>query len=592
MAEPLQSITFNPPLEIGSQFYHTLTQLTNEFGMKLTDVPDPKTYLIPYFQMGNQRPVEPEHIKKLKEFFTKRIDALENTSHLDTNNSLKGNRKRTILTDLRTVVKNLGVDPSPTDKDAPNLVNKEDIVFQLFKSAWLIANRKPDADGKVDAGQQWDDLVKVLKKMAPDEAIQTVTEATLKNKSKKNSLTPYVTSTGAATGTPKSINILKKSKQNIIKLFTLFRTKQILSDEKINKQTDEQLDILLKEITDQENPNIARNIRLSYLSIIRFYRDQYLRVMQFMGDFMKAINPAAQDTSISVYRYPIDPMVRIVYIMNELERFVNKDSIDPKNNFFPNNEGIIRLNNDTQPTAYGWVVELVKKYKDHIKTQPLKNTVDPTGSKDDLNYQLIDMHTSSGPPKGILQLVCGADIEYNREALDAHITELSGRFSSTNDFRKLRKVFDDFFVNKDKTLYIIYQLSPINLLKNKDTKIKQLNDLECLLAKVHSLALNDEGSTPKIEDSDDKDNLLLLISNTKRAKPKDKIDNSFAKFGITIKENPYQLVQSITQLIGSILNISYLHTGTKFRETTKYIEAARVAKSGSTSAAPSTAASS
>ena len=131
-------------------------------------------------------------------------------------------------------------------------------------------------------------------------------------------------------------------------------------------------------------------------------------------------------------------------------------------------------------------------------------------------------------------------------------------------------------------------MSPTHILKNKDTKINQLNDLEGLLAKVHSLELNDEGSTPKIEDSDDKDNLLLLISNTKRTKPKDKIDNSFAKFGITIKENPYQLVQSITQLIGSILNISYLHTGTKFRETIKYAAAAAAAKaarSGSTPAA-------
>jgi hypothetical protein len=290
--------------------------------------------------------------------------------------------------------------------------------------------------------------------------------------------------------------------------------------------------------------------------------------MKHMQDFFKKnYDPVKADPKTGPF-FPIDPMVRVIYIMNELERFVNKEGTDPKFNFFPTNEGLIRLLNDNREKEYNYIIDLVKKYKDYTKTLGLKNEVDPATSKDDINYQLINMHTSPGPRKGILQLICGSDINYDLTVLETKITDLTEQLGTRQNYKTLRDLFDTFFDKKDTSLYIIYQNAPIELLKKKEVKIKQLDELECLVTNVHSLKLN-ENAEPTVEKPKPENayNILQLLSKEKLNPPK--IKNKFSEFGITIKDKPYQLVQSITQLTGSLQLATYMDEATYYRKTVK-----------------------
>jgi hypothetical protein len=570
----------NPPLFIGTEFYHTVDELLRDF--KPTKEL-PLEILKKYFAMGADKPEKNTlEEKELKPLLEKRINVLEDNHRLETDNSLTGNRKRTIIEGLNDLLKTFDEPAEPSK----TLINKNELIYQLYKTLYGIVNTEEITPGMIDVKQDFEAIADYLKSLTPDEAIEKAAEATVgKIKSNlyeklqnKNALVKFVNSNSNSSTPTTSKNETKtqelckledKAKRNIIKLFTLFQTQKIITDAEIKDISSNELTTLLQGVLNQEDPTIARNIRLAYRSIIRFYRDQYLRAMTHMqGFFKKSYDPKTADPNNGPF-FPIDPMVRVIYIMNELERFVNKEGTDPKFNFFPTNEGLIRLLDDGKdPKFYASIVQLVLQYKAYTKTLGLKNEVDPATSKDDINYQLINMHTSPGPRKGILQLICGADINYDLTVLETKITDVTEQLGTRQNFQTLRTLFDTFFDKKDTTLYIIYQNAPIELLKKKEVKIKQLDELECLVTNVHSLQLN-ENAEPTVEKPKPEGayNILQLLSKDKLKPPK--IKNTFSEFGITIKDKPYQLVQSITQLTGSLQLATYMDLATFYRKTTK-----------------------
>jgi hypothetical protein len=593
----LEDNKLNPPLFIGTEFYHTVDELMRDFNPTNNTKKLPLEALKGYFEIGA------DNLKKklpgrdeIKPLLENRIKVLEDNHRLETNNSLTGNRKRTIIEGLNTVIKTFNAPPEPSK----TLINKNDLVYQLYKTLYGIVNMPEVVDGKIDVKQEFPEIAKYLESLTLDEALTKANELNAKKTEvveklkKTNALIKFVNSNDELL--PKNIpqdkdsknvsnneknnrdlwNLSKKAKQNIIKLFTLFRTQKIITDAALKKKDDEELTDILEDVLTQEDPTIARNIRLAYRSIIRFYRDQYLRVMKHMQEFfkkdfnlMKVSSPSAKVSyDIGPINpaniFPIDPMVRVVYIMNELERFVYKEGLSMQFNFFPTNEGLIRLQPDGRVREYNYIVELVKKYKAYTKTLGLKNEVDPATSKDDINYQLISMHTSPGPKKAILQLICGVDINYDRSVLETKIENLTDQLGTLNNYQTLREMFDTFFADKDTALYIIYQNAPIDLLKKKEVKIKQLDEIECLVTNVHSLQLN-EDAEPIVEKPipESAYNILQLLS---RDKLKFKINNKFSEFGITIKDKPYQLVESITQLTGSLQVATYMDEATYYRK--------------------------
>jgi len=579
MAAVLQDNQLNPPLFIGTEFYHTVDELIRDFNPANNKLPLEE--LKGYFAVGSTNNSKQNLGKKeeIKALLENRKKVLLDNHRLETNNSLIADRKRTIIEGLDNAIEsfNAPVEPSKT------LIDKNDLVYQLYKTLYGIVNTDT-ASGKIDVHQEFPQIAEYLASLTLDEALNKANKLNakkseiIKKLEKTNALDKFVNSKDESPAINNKTNtkpddickLSVKAKRNIIKLFTLFRTQQIITDTELTKKEDKELTALLNDVLNQEDPTIARNIRLAYRSIIRFYRDQYLRVMKHMQEFLKKdFNLKKEGPSIGPHDlkriFPIDPMVRVVYIMNELERFVYKEELPTNFNFFPTNEGIIRLLPDGRVREYNYIVELVKKYKAYTKTLGLKNEVDPATSKDDINYQLISMHTSPGPKKAILQLICGADINYDRTVLEAKIENLTGQLGTRNNYQTLRDIFDTFFEDKDTALYIIYQNAPIDLLKKKEVRIKQLDELECLVTNVHSLELNDNAE-PKIDipKPDAAYNILQLLSKDK-LKPS-RIKNTCSEFGITIKDKPYQLVQSITQLTGSLQVATYMDEATYYRK--------------------------
>jgi len=561
---------FNPPLLIGIEFYHTVDQLKRDFGNDLVK-PSILDILPEYFAVGNAKQVEPDnkkHIAELTKFLNGRIAQLKEGHVLETNNSLKGNRKRTIIRELEDVIDNFG---KVEDQTPSKTVAKKDILEQLFKSLWLIANMKDDP---VKVTDDWEAIVESLNKITIDEQLQQMNGEKIPSKSSPNALKAYMSNSKKSTNgenakekcTPLKIKN-RKTKINLLKLFTLFKTQESLKGiEGFPADTTDvglatldinnKLDPILEQLAGIEDTNITHNIRLSYRSITRFYRDRYLRTMVHLRSFIDR-------KEITLDKYPIDAMIRLVYIMNELERFVYKTGIDPKNNLFVNNEGLIKLKKTSD--EYEKIKSLVKEYKAYTKTLPLTNEIDPTTNTNDLNYQLIQMHTVDGPyPKGILQLVNGTDINYDESVLNEKIADLS-RISSKMDYTQLKESLLEFLGEKETHIYILYQHAPTNLLKTKGVKIKQLDDLECLIATVDSVKLEPETSMPIFKTADTP-GIFAAISKSNRSNTS-KIPNTCATFGITMKEKPYQLVQSITPMIGTLLNGSYIDYKTFFPKT-------------------------
>jgi len=283
-----------------------------------------------------------------------------------------------------------------------------------------------------------------------------------------------------------------------------------------------------------------------------------------------------------VNRYPIEAMIRIVYILNELQKDVTKTMSSAVPNFkkFPTNEGLIKVTYTIEPsttpeqkeiqdkkqTEYNSVLEVINKYMTYMESLKLRNDIDPGVSKNDINYQLIEMHTLTGKvgSKAILQLIRGADIQVDQTILNKKIEALiaSGLAGLSNTFRQLKTQMNEFFQDKDTSIYIIYQESPVKLLTTEKAKIKQLGQIECLIATVDSINV-DKVSRKPIFNYADNDMILSKIS--AETQKRSKKDNKFADFGITIKGDVIQLVDSITQMTGTLLNAAYIDEKSYFK---------------------------
>jgi len=344
----------------------------------------------------------------------------------------------------------------------------------------------------------------------------------------------------------KPIKGTKVAKMNLLKLLALFKTQQAMSPT-LNSNDENTLDGYLASLQ-QEIPEIVENVRLSYRSVTRFFRDRYLRTMNGLTQLLK---------NITLAKYPIDTMIRIVFIMTELERYVWKGDGSLYPDLFPSKTGLIRLTNLTKEDT-DQIINIINKYKDYAEKEGFTNSVSDLDGIDTINYELIQMHTQKAKKptlvKAILQLVRGEILMFNTSKLEDTIIELKSKLPSKEiDLDVLKTKINQFFnerPNPKDTLYITYQESPENLLEDPTVKIKQLGELPFFTVDVDGKKLGIDSSpilttmgTPAI---------LKDISNLKD------FPFTFEKFGITTTK-PLQLVYSITQLTGTLLNTVYIN---------------------------------
>jgi hypothetical protein len=298
--------------------------------------------------------------------------------------------------------------------------------------------------------------------------------------------------------------------------------------------------------------------------------------------------------------YPIELMIQLVFTMYNVARFVNDDNFSERYSVFENHEGLLRFT-QTKPTSeYKKVLTLLTIYREQFKNLRIKDTPAEPLTKSDVAYQLLHIHglNKRGELKPILQLICGIDIQINETILTTKLTQLEAdavrnlpegidKDREKAIFADLKKAIDDFFRDKDNTLYIIYQLTPENLTGSPPSKIKQLNTLKCLMAnitdKLETATVDDESiefeteitipiSIERQKEQTDKSYITKLTIKQIRDKRKKEIlynltlDNTFADFGITMKA-PLELTQSVTNITATLLNAQYLNE--KLKEINK-----------------------
>jgi hypothetical protein len=359
---------------------------------------------------------------------------------------------------------------------------------------------------------------------------------------------------------------------DIIKLISLFQTGNILNG--INLTEKGSLDRYFDSISAQL-PHMVEDILLTYRSFTRFYRARYTNVMKQYGQLMN---------NFKFENYPIELMIKLVFIMFNMARYINTDPLSERYNIFKNNEGLLRFTQTENTSEYKTIIGLIGAYRNHFRT--LKDTTVDINNKDDYGYQLIHMHGRQKAreyTKPILQLISGKDININEDTLNNRISQLkmdvereASVANKDKDKAKDRKVaiLDKlqetilaFFKDKQNTLYIVYQEAPENLLK-EGVHIKQLNALQCILGNITDELV----SVPKLSEAevtipksieDVSTTLIHDITSIKMRREKEVLynlttKNTFADFGITIKE-PLQLTQSLTQITATLLNAEYLN---------------------------------
>jgi len=389
-------------------------------------------------------------------------------------------------------------------------------------------------------------------------------------KNTSNSLIAYLKDE-KPTNSPKlnsSISRDNQSKVDIIKLISLFQTGNILNG--INLTEKGSLDRYFDSISAQL-PHMVEDILLTYRSFTRFYRARYTNVMKQYGQLMN---------NFKFENYPIELMIKLVFIMFNMARYVNTDPLSERYSIFKNNEGLLRFTQTENTSEYKTIIGLIEAYRYHFRTA--KDATVDSSNKDDYAYQLIHMHGRQKAreyTKPILQLISGKDIDINNEKLNNRISQLKTDIESDaapvkqkqdRNIAILDKLQEDivtFFKNKDTTLYIVYQEAPENLLK-EGVRIKQLNALQCIMGNITDELVSipklseAEVTIPKsIEYSSSKrlDDIIAVKNQRQREVLYNlTTKNTFADFGITIKE-PLQLTQSLTQITSTLLNAEYLN---------------------------------
>ena len=561
-------------LKIGTQYFHSFAKLQEEFG-PINDTKIIK-HLCAYYTA--ETPIEKEEIadKKAKadlsEFFNNRIRDIQISNDFKDNSFYKS-QDHTLVKELKDEVKKLS-DPAKIPEDTTKQKTTKDVLLkQFFKGLYLIVFSK---EGPIEVSKEFDTMMEELDQLPLDEKLvmtkdlmtAILDKASASKKDTKNSLIKYIKDE-KPTNSPKVNSVISKdnqSKVDIIKLISLFQTGDALSgiDAKNKASLDKYFDKISAEL-----PHMVEDILLTYRSFTRFYRARYTNVMIQFNKLMY---------KFKFEEYPIDLMIKTVFVMYNMARYVNTDKFSDLYSIFKNNEGLLRYTQKPESAEYKAIIRLTEDYRDHFRT--IKDaTVDLT-NKDDYAYQLMHMHARQKAreyTKPVLQLISGKDILFDEKKMDNRIEQLktdAQRDTSKKEDRveavlnKLKESIGTFFKNKEETLYIIYQEVPENLLKAgvNLAQIKQLNMLQCIMGNITDELVTtptepdctipksiEYGGEERIDDikkaKAQRDKEILYNLTTK---------NTFADFGITIKE-PLQLVQSLTQITGTLLNAQYLN---------------------------------
>jgi hypothetical protein len=526
------------PLTIGTKHYETLAMLQSDFGDDVTIPVQIK--LCKYFAQGI--PFQGIEDKKdrniITKFLEKRIKILENNGQLAINTSFAGLAKRDAITKLKEIIKTLG-EPDEAAKAAststkPNdtlIVTKKrnDFAGQLFTALYKVANLK-NPDVQVDS--RWDSLLEEIDNMTPDEALinsANIMRATKRKntKSKPNSLEKYIAGiSNTSTKAPKT----EQTNISLVKLYTLFKTGAFLDPSG-------KADFASSLKGFNNNPYIIENMTLYYRTVIRFYRARYLEIIRvYTKDFF--------GKTATINEYPIESMIRIIYIMFSLSKYVFKD-----NEIFPEKQCLLRIKLDGPHTAD--IIKLLDRYSTFINDiESLDDDISGKSdlSKDSLKYQLIHLHDKTSlerRTKPIMQLICGKNINFDKDKMEDSVDKISKAGITEENKNQLKTNINDFFNKKNESLYIIYQNTPDRLGWEQDVKIKQLKDIRCFMANItDELGKGEEDLAPIAIDS------KILSSLTK--------NNTFSIFGI-YNDKPLELVKSITQMTGTILNAVYIN---------------------------------
>jgi hypothetical protein len=555
------------PLTIGTKHYETLAMLQSDFGDDITMLIQKK--LCRYFAQGV--PFQGIEDKKdrdvITKFLEKRIELLENNGQLAINSSFAGLAKRDAINKLQEIIKTLG-EPNKTGTATEaetkattaitgttaitKKIRRDTLLEQLWIAMYKVANLEKD---ELEVDTTLDNIVESIDRAAPDEALRDAANLSrakgkAKIKSQANSLEKYITDGTTSTTSSTSTDIDKENKKKLIQLLVLFKTTQFLRPS-TNTSVDKDFAELSKSI-----PGIIDNIYFYNRSIIRFYRSKYLKIVEVFDKFFDKTLGRITDLT----KYPIDQMIQIVYILFNLAKFLFTDTFSRTYGVFPKNQGLLRL---TLPLSTAKLTDLITTYanyiSDELNTKKDKNSLESPPDKNSLDYQLINLHTSSGRLTPIIQLINGKQINFNKDILNNKIDALKAiKDADLSKYDTLSAQISKFFDSKDTAIYIVYQETPKDLINNNH--ILQLNDLQCIMANItNEFAFKEQETLPRsIEMKDDENIQRSLASKAKDILPSLTKDNKFKDFGITVKE-PLPLVCSITQMTGTILNATFIN---------------------------------
>ena len=569
-------------LKIGTVYYHTLSEFKEEFGP--TDIKMLR-YLCAYYSAEN--PVELQKIKDEKAkkalitFLTKRKDAIRASEEFKTN-TFTGKQPHTFVSALEKDIKTLKGDDKAKgeageaeEPDATRQTVSRDVLMkQFFKGLYLLSLTKGD---KIILSRDYDELIKDLDELPLDEALSNTGEiktllkqnARIAMKTTQNSLLKYIKdeTSGEGSATKKADSAIKdnKNKLDIIKLITLFKTGKALNGLTKAKESASELDSYFDGIV-SGLPDMVEDILLTYRSFTRFYRVRYTNIMIEFGKLMK---------TFGLENYPIELMIRLVFAMYNMTRYIHKDDLSDRYGVFKQNQGLLRFTQAEPTSEYKAVLKLLESYQEQFKF--MKDSSLDRATKSDTVYQLLHIHAQNKQLETpILQLVSGKNILVNKTKLEAKLKQLeTEKTSDIPDTTERKKLFgelkasiDTFFKDKETTLYILCQPTPDKLLE-PGTKIKQLNELQCGMANI-----TDTLETATTESGSEKDMTIPRSIEAPKEMPKEKAAiraqrkkeilynlgsaNTFADFGITI-QTPLELTQSITNITGTLLNSQYLN---------------------------------
>jgi hypothetical protein len=178
-------------------------------------------------------------------------------------------------------------------------------------------------------------------------------------------------------------------------------------------------------------------------------------------------------------------MIQIVYILFNLARYIFRDRFSLEYSVFPNNQGLLRLTLPSDITDLNNLITIYANYiSDELSSKKDKNSIESPPDKQSLDYQLIHLHTSSNRITPIMQLINGKQINFSEDLLNDKIELLKAiKGTDPNKYDTLKSQIIKFFDKKDTAIYIIYQESPRDLIKD-NKHIKQLDSLQCIMANI------------------------------------------------------------------------------------------------------------